>query len=58
MLAHADEIATVQDVQHLPALHPLAGEVIAVAVADNVALGRVVGAWGSGRIRAVEDAGA
>lgn len=53
MLAHADELQGVRDVLRLPALRGISGECIAVAVADLVAKGRVVGACGSGRIRAV-----
>ena len=56
MVAHADQIADVRDVQRLPALQTMPGERVAVAVADLVAKGRVVGASGAGRIRAVEPA--
>jgi len=52
----ADQIADVRDVQRLPALRTMPGECVAVAVADLVAKGRVVGASGAGRIRAVEPA--
>ena len=54
MLEHADEIASVRDVLRLPALQGLNGECIAVSIALLVGDGRVVGACGSGRIRAVE----
>ena len=50
----ADQIADAQDVLQLSALRTMPGECVAVAVADLVAKGRVVGASGSGRIRAVE----
>ena len=54
MREHADEISDVRDVLKLHALRDVAGERIAVAVADLVADGRCVGATGRGRIRAVE----
>jgi hypothetical protein len=54
MRAHADEIVEARDVLRLPDLSSMNGECIAVAVADLVAQGRVVGAAGRGRIRAVE----
>ena len=50
----ADQIADVQDVLQLSALRTMPGECVAVAVADLTAEGRVLGASGSGRIRAVE----
>lgn len=55
MCIHADAIASVCDVLRLPALRDVNGERIAVALADLVAQGRVVGACGTGRIRAVKD---
>lgn len=54
MREHADQIHDVRDVLKLPALRTMNGECIAVAVADLVARGRVTGASGTGRIRAVE----
>jgi len=54
MREHADAIGDVRDVLRLPTLHDLTGECIAVAVADLVAQGRVIGACGAGRIRAVD----
>lgn len=54
MLAHPDEIETARDVLRLEALRGLNGECIAVAVADLVARGLVVGGHGAGRVRAVE----
>jgi hypothetical protein len=54
MREHADAIRAVRDVLLLPSLQDLTGECIAVAVADLVAKGRVIGACGVGRIRAVE----
>jgi hypothetical protein len=54
MRAHADEITEARDVLRLPALSSMNGECIAVAVADLVAQGRVVGPAGRGRICAVE----
>lgn len=56
MLAHPDEIEDARDVLRLEALRSLNGECIAVAVADLVAQGLVVGGYGAGRIRAVERA--
>jgi hypothetical protein len=53
MVAHVHEIGSVLDVIRLPVLSTMTGERIAVAVADNVAMGRVTGASGAGRIRAV-----
>lgn len=53
MREHADEIIEARDVLRLPSLSDLPGERIAVAVADLVAQGRVVGGVGSGRVRAV-----
>ncbi|MEA2190752.1 MAG: hypothetical protein QOI73_873 [Solirubrobacteraceae bacterium] len=53
MLAHADEIADARDVLRLQVLRDVPGERIALAIADLVADGRVVGAAGAGRIRAV-----
>jgi len=52
MREHADQIHDVRDVQKLPALRTMNGECVAVAIGDLVAKGRVVGASGSGRIRA------
>ena len=54
MRAHADEISEVRDVLPLPELRHLNGEQVVVAIADNVAMGRVTGASGCGRIRAVD----
>lgn len=54
MLQHGDVIADVRDVLRLPALRGVNGEVVAVAIADLVADGRVVGASRTGCIRAVE----
>jgi len=54
MREHADQIHDVRDVQKLPALRTMNGEYVAVAIADLVAKGRVIGASGAGRIRAVE----
>lgn len=54
MRANADGIGDVRDVLRLFSLRDLAGECIAVAVADLVAEGRVIGACGAGRIRAVD----
>jgi len=54
MRQFADQIGDVRDVQRPPALRTMPGECVAVAVADLVAKGRIVGASGSGRIRAVE----
>jgi hypothetical protein len=56
MVQHADEIMEARDVLRLSVLRDLNGECIAVAVADLVSRGRVVGACGAGRIRAVESA--
>lgn len=54
MLTYAEEIEHARDVLRLDALRGMNGEVIAVAVADLVAQGLVVGASGAGRIRAIE----
>ena len=54
MRKHADEIADVRDVLRLEVLRGLQGERIRVSIADLVAQGRVVGATGGGRIRAVD----
>lgn len=54
MKANPEDIATVRDVQQLPALRSVPGERIAVAIADLVADGLVIGASGAGRIRAIE----
>jgi ABC-type methionine transport system permease subunit len=53
MLQHADEITEVRDVLRLESLRGINGECIAVAIADLVAMGRVVGASGTGRIHAI-----
>ena len=54
MREHAEEIADVGDVIGLKALRWMNGECVAVAVADLVADGRVIGATGAGRIHAIE----
>lgn len=56
MLARADQIENRHDVLRLEALRDLNGECVAVAIADLVAQGRVVGSCGAGRIRAIERA--